>query len=176
MLQSLRSPRVWMSAFLALGLFASVYLLVVYVTGGPIACGPTHGCDVVRASRWAYIGPIPQPLLGVLFYAGMLGLLVTRSVLSASTRTHLWLQRLTLLGAIVGMAESVALFLIQWLEIGAFCAWCLVSGAAATGTFVLAWLDRAALTDGQHSADLEGYAVVLGMLALIGTPLLLVLL
>lgn len=176
MLQSLRSPRVWMSAFLALGLFASVYLLVVYVTGGPIACGPTHGCDVVRASRWAYIGPIPQPLLGVLFYAGMLGLLVTRSVLSTSTRTHLWLQRLTLLGAIVGMAESVVLFLIQWLEIGAFCAWCLVSGAAATGTFVLAWLDRAALTDGQRSADLEGYAVVLGTLALIGTPLLLVLL
>ncbi len=168
--QTLRSPRVWMAFFLAMGLFASAYLLYVYVTGGPIACGPAHGCDVVRASRWAYVGPIPQPLLGVLFYSGMLGILIARSVLDGSTNASSWLWRLTRVGAVVGFIESVALFLIQWLEIGAFCTWCLVSGVAATMVFLLAWADRGSQGGEAQLADLRGYACVMGLLAVLGVP------
>lgn len=169
MSRSLRSPRIWMSAFLAMGLFASGYLLYVYVTGGPIACGAAHGCDLVRASRWAYLGPIPQPLLGVLFYTGMLAILVARTLVSTAA-SALWLKRLTFLGACVGFIESVILFLIQWQEIGAFCTWCLVSGVAASGAFALAWVDSASASDEQRLADLRGYACVLGALALLGIP------
>ncbi len=107
------------------GLFASAYLLVTYVNGGPIACATTTGCELVRASRWAYIYGIPRPVLGVLFYAGLFGLLVLRVTLSWRPR---FLYRLTMLAAIVGVIESAYLFLIQWLSIGAFCTWCLISG------------------------------------------------
>lgn len=153
-----------------LGVFASGYLFYVYMTGGPIACGPAHGCDIVRASRWAYLGPIPQPLLGVVFYMGMLGLLIVRSILDASHQANHWLKRLTFLGACIGFIESIALFLIQWLEIGAFCTWCLVSGMTSTGIFILAWLDSPLQTPEQKLADLRGYALVMGVLVVLGIP------
>lgn len=159
-----------MGFFLALGLFASAYLLYVYVTGGPIACGPAHGCDLVRASSWAYIGPIPQPLLGVLFYTGMLGILIARAVLEGSTNASSWLWRLTKIGALVGFVESVILFLIQWFVIGAFCTWCLVSGVAATMVCVLVWFDRGSQTGEAQLADLRGYALVIGLLVVLGIP------
>lgn len=170
MIKTLHSPRFWMSMLSGLGLFASGYLLYVYVTGGPIACGPAHGCDIVRASRWAYLGPIPQPLLGVVFYAGMLGLLIVRSILDSSQRVALLLKRLTFVGACIGFIESAVLFLIQWVEIGAFCTWCLVSGATSTGIFILAWLDSPTQTGEQKLAELRGYALVMGLLVVLGIP------
>ncbi len=117
------------------GLFASAYLLVAYVSGGPIACGTVAGCEVVRASRWAYVYGIPRPVMGVVFYAGLFALLVARVTLSWRPRM---LYRLTMLAAIVGIVESAYLFLIQWLAIEAFCTWCLVSGAMALVIAILA--------------------------------------
>ena len=68
--------RVTMVVALFVGLFASAYLLYTYVTGGPIACALVSGCEIVRASKWAYTWGIPRPLLGILFYAGLFALLV----------------------------------------------------------------------------------------------------
>ena len=50
-----------------LGAFASAYLLVDYVFGSGI-CLTGSGCDVVRASAFAYPLGIPMPLLGLGFY------------------------------------------------------------------------------------------------------------
>ena len=111
------------------GLFASVYLFVVYTNNAPIVCGTGHGCDVVRASQWAYVfGVIPRPLLGVIFYTGVMVLLVVRTALPS------WLPKplywLTMAAAGVGIVESAHLFYIQVALIQAFCNWCLVSTAA----------------------------------------------
>jgi uncharacterized membrane protein len=121
------------------GLFASAYLFYVYVTGGPIACAIVSGCDVIRSSKWSTSFGLPRPFFGLLFYGVMFQLLVVRSALSIR-RKELYLATLVL--SVIGFIESIFLFLVQWLDVKAFCVWCLVSGAAATVIFLAALADR----------------------------------
>ena len=58
-----------------LGAFASAYLLVDYVFGSGI-CLTGSGCDVVRASAFAYPLGIPMPLFGLAFYLAAVALLL----------------------------------------------------------------------------------------------------
>jgi uncharacterized membrane protein len=122
-----------------IGLFASGYLLYTYLSGVPIACGAGGGCDVVRLSKWAWTFGLPRPLLGVAFYLGVFGILIARA---ATAWQAGWLHRLTLAAAALGFVESAFLFLIQWLDIQAFCIWCLLSALAATVIALVAWFDR----------------------------------
>jgi len=122
-----------MSVAALVGLAASSYLLYVYVTGGPILCGMGgyHGCDIVRASPWAYIGPIPRPALGVLFYSAFIALIIfslTTKKYSKHARTGL------ILLAAIGALESLYLVGVQIFAIHAYCIWCLTS---AGSSFVL---------------------------------------
>lgn len=123
------AARFTMAVASLVGLFASAYLLYTYVSGAPIACGPAAGCEVVRLSKWAWTFGVPRPLLGIVFYMGLFGLLVVRVVTEWKER---WLYRLTMIAAAIGFIESAFLFLIQWLDIQAFCIWCIVSAVAAT--------------------------------------------
>ena len=125
-----------------IGLFASIYLLITYTSGKPIVCGTSHGCDVVRASEWAYLGPIPRPALGVVFYLGFIGLLIYRLAFAKSALQKILLE-LTWLGACIGFVESAWLFYLQAAVIKAFCTWCLTSGATATVLFLLSFFDSA---------------------------------
>lgn len=129
---------VWASL---IGLFISTYLLITYVSGAPIVCGTTHGCEIVRASKWAYTMGLPRPLLGVVFYVGLIGLLALRTVYPAFQSR--WMYRLTMLAAAIGFFESAFLTFVQWLDIKAFCIWCVSSAVAATIIFITSWLDRA---------------------------------
>jgi protein-disulfide isomerase/uncharacterized membrane protein len=131
--------RLLMATASLVGLFASAYLFYTYVSGAPIACGAGAGCEIVRASKWAYSFGVPRPLLGLVFYAGVFGLLVAR--VATVWRPRL-LYRLTMFVAAIGFIESAFLFLIQWLDIRAFCIWCLVSAAMATVLVLLAFFDR----------------------------------
>ena len=121
------------------GLFASTYLFYTYISGAPIACGSGSGCDIVRLSKWAWTFGIPRPLLGIAFYVGLFGLLVVRVCTDWQAR---WLYRLTMLAALVGFVESGFLFLVQWIDIRAFCVWCLTSAVAATVIALFAPFDR----------------------------------
>lgn len=121
------------------GLFASMYLLYTYVSGAPITCGSSGGCEIVRLSKWAYTFGIPRPLLGVIFYVGVFGLLVARSATEWQAR---WMYRLTMLAAAVGFIESGFLFFVQWLDIKAFCLWCLLSACASIVIASVAWFDE----------------------------------
>src|SRR5580765_6756210 len=61
----------WRSAALLaaiVGAAASAYLLVEYVTGQPGVCLTGSGCDLVRASAYAYPLGVPMPLIGLAFY------------------------------------------------------------------------------------------------------------
>lgn len=137
---SASTARFGMAMAALVGLFASCYLLYTYVNGGPIACGIVHGCEVVRASKWAKtVFGLPRPLLGVLFYTVLYGLLVFRS---ATNRHAKWLYRLTLLFAAVGFFESGVLFIIQWIDLKAFCMWCLMSGLSSLFVAIFAFFDQ----------------------------------
>lgn len=123
-----------------LGLFASSYLLYAYVAQRPIVCGASGGCELVRLSKWAYVfGTVPRPLLGVLFYGAVLLVLLARVALR-SRSVALWRVMQALVA--VGVVESIALFFIQWREIGAFCLWCLLSAAASVELALNALFDR----------------------------------
>jgi protein-disulfide isomerase/uncharacterized membrane protein len=123
-----------------IGLFASIYLLIVYVTGGPIVCGTQEGCEIVRASKWAYTFGLPRPLLGVVFYLGVIGLLAYRAIYPHHHPR--WLYRLTVLAGFIGFIESAFLTFVQWLDIKAFCMWCLTSAVMATIIFIAVWFDQ----------------------------------
>ncbi len=150
------------SAFL--GLFASSYLLYAYVAHRPVVCGASSGCEIVRLSEWAYVfGTIPRPLLGVLFYAAILLLLLVR-VAWGSRRRGLW--RLMQILIVVGVVESVILFFVQWRELGAFCLWCLLSAVASLELGIVALFDRPVSDDAEvRSLELRG---LLGLMAVFG--------
>ncbi len=121
------------------GLFASSYLLITYVSGKPIVCGTESGCELVRASPQAKtVFGLPRPLLGVLFYLAVIATLVARTYMRRASRW--WTQGLLAMTGI-GFLESAWLFLVQTYQIHAYCTWCLTSGAVATVLFVLAFFE-----------------------------------
>lgn len=119
------------------GLGISSYLLVNYLAGTAVACGLGSGCDVVRLSTYSWVwGIIPRPLLGIVFYIGMIVLAMIR--ISWDSHDKYYLDELILLGTLVGVFESAWLFYVQAEIIGAFCLWCLGSGVATVAMFLLA--------------------------------------
>lgn len=109
-----------------LGAFASAYLLVDYVFGSGI-CLTGSGCDVVRASVFAYPLGIPMPLFGLAFYLAAVMLLLRASAPVAGVSGALiaagW--------AIAGLAVMSFLTVIEVFVIGALCSWCLLSAVAS---------------------------------------------
>jgi uncharacterized membrane protein len=164
------SPRI-LSRLLALdaafvGLFASSYLLYAYVANRPVVCGASSGCEIVRLSKWAYVfGSVPRPFLGVLFYGAIILLLMLRVALR-SRATLLW--RVMQLFVLVGVIESVALFFIQWKEIGAFCLWCLLSASASVALALTALFDRPVEDDSEvRSSELRLLLLSMASLSLL---------
>ena len=161
------------SAFL--GLFASSYLLYAYVANRPVVCGDSSGCEIVRLSKYAYVaGTIPRPLLGVLFYAAII-LLVLFRVALRTRAVALW--RVMQAMIVIGVIESVWLFFIQWQELKAFCLWCLFSTVAAIGLGIAAFLDRPVQDDPAERAQelrlLLVYLAILSTIFLVGLGYLL---
>ncbi|MDH4334461.1 MAG: thioredoxin domain-containing protein [Chloroflexota bacterium] len=111
------------------GAGASAYLLVEYVTGQPGLCLTGSGCDLVRASDFAYPLGIPLPLFGLVFYV-VAAWLVLRTVASP---TLVGVPSMTVLAvaAAAGAAASMLLTGIELFVIRAFCSWCLVQAGAS---------------------------------------------
>ena len=120
-----------------LGLFASIYLLVVYVSGGPIVCGIVSGCDAVRSSVWAYLYGIPRPVFGVIFYLCIIFLMAIRAAWPRWQWVHV--DRAILALAIIGVFESGQLTLVELVDIKAFCMWCLTSAVATVLVLISAF-------------------------------------
>jgi protein-disulfide isomerase len=111
------------------GLGASAYLLVEYTTGQPGICLTGSGCDLVRASAFAYPLGIPLPLIGLVFYTAA-GWVVLRTVDSKELFGVAAVRVLVVL-ATLGALISIVLTGMEAFVIGAFCTWCLVQAAAS---------------------------------------------
>ena len=109
-----------------LGAFASAYLLVDYVFGSGI-CLAGSGCDVVRASAFAYPLGIPTPLFGLAFYLAAAMLLLRAPAPIAGVSGDLVVAG----WAVAGLAVMSFLTLIEVFVIGALCSWCLLSAVAS---------------------------------------------
>ena len=121
------------------GLFISAYLYL-YKLGriGSLACG-TGGCETVQLSPWSRVAGVEVALIGVLGYAGLLGLSL------AALQPGLAGRRLpaTLLAALAGIGVLFTAYLtyLELFVIHAICRWCVASGFVILAIFAVALLD-----------------------------------
>jgi uncharacterized membrane protein len=108
-----------------LGIAVSGYLLYAKLLGSQYVCGIST-CSVVNDSVYSYILGIPVAGLGLIFYLGMLVLVVLKE------------YKLFLIGSIIGLMFSAYFTYIEYFILQAFCQWCLLSAWFTVGLFVLA--------------------------------------
>jgi predicted DsbA family dithiol-disulfide isomerase len=118
-----------------LALAVSAALLVDYIGRTPTFCGAGSGCAAVRGSGYGYVSffdlNLPVPALGLLGFALLLGIALTR-------RLSRWVP----LVAAVGGALGIGLFGLQWLKIGQLCSLCVtvdVLGVIAALWGIVQW-------------------------------------
>lgn len=115
------------------GLAVSGYLTIVHITQGrvPLAC-PSSGtvnCERVVTSAQSTIGPIPVPILGMLWFVLLGALLVAPDSVGSRSLQVAWV-----LG---GLVFVLYLIYAELFLIGAICLWCTVIHAIV---FILALL------------------------------------
>jgi protein-disulfide isomerase len=111
------------------GAAASAYLLVEYVTGQPGVCLTGSGCDLVRASAFAYPLGIPTPLIGLVFYVAAAWMVLR--TLGAPPIAGIAPGRALLALAMVGATAGMILTALEVFVIKAFCTWCLLQAGAS---------------------------------------------
>jgi uncharacterized membrane protein len=128
------------AAFLSLaGLFISAYLYL-YKIGkiGSLACG-AGDCETVQLSRWSQFAGVEVTLIGMLGYAGLLGL--SLAALQPALAARRW--PVTLLATLAGMGVLFTVYLtyLELFVIHALCRWCLASGFIILSVFIAALLE-----------------------------------
>lgn len=116
----------WTIATLAvLGLGVSAYLSYAYLAQVEVSCWEgSAACDAVKASRYAWLGPVPVPLLGLLAYLAILWLSAP-ALLPIALKPQ---APLLLFGlATVGTMFSAYLTYLELFVIYAICSWCVAS-------------------------------------------------
>ncbi len=126
-----------------IGLAIASYLSVVELGGGVPYCGPVHGCEVVAASKYAWIGPLPVAVYGVGLSLILLTLAIwwTRTDKPALLDVHYGLS-------LVGVIFEVYFIVVQVFVIHAVCIWCASYGISLILRFFVAmtiWLRRGRL-------------------------------
>jgi uncharacterized membrane protein len=111
------------------GIGIAGYLTWVHYEGLSPICAIDDGCEKVQSSRYAQVGGVPVPLLGLIGYVAILGSLLARGELA---------RLATAVTAIGGFAFSMYLTALELFEIHAICQWCVGSAIVMTSIAVLA--------------------------------------
>lgn len=124
---------IWSILILALiGFTDAAFLFAKRLSGGPIPCFITTGCDEVSKSPYSVMFGVPLSLWGVLFYLGT-GFL---ALLYADTK-NLFVGKLIPVATTLGFLSSCYFIYVQKFLIGAFCIYCLLSAFVSTILFIL---------------------------------------
>lgn len=122
----------WMIIALALiGFTDSAFLLAKRISGAPIPCFITSGCDTVSKSPYSVLFGVPLSAWGVIFYLGT-GFL---ALLYLDTK-NLLVAKLIPLATTIGFLSSLYFIYVQKFKIGAFCIYCILSAIISTALFV----------------------------------------
>ena len=111
------------------GIGIAGYLTYVHYRGLSPICAINEGCEKVQSSRYAKVGGVPVPLMGLVGYVAILASLFVRGE---------WARLATAGMAIGGFAFSVYLTSLELFEIHAICQWCVGSAIVMTAIAVLA--------------------------------------
>ena len=121
----------WTVIALALiGFTDSAYLLAKRLSGAPIPCFITSGCDTVSKSPYSVLFGVPLSAWGMLFYLGI-GFL---ALLYMDTK-NLLIGKLITVATTLGFFSSAYFIYIQKFKIGAFCIYCILSAVVSTILF-----------------------------------------
>ena len=146
----------WCILISAIGGLAIVsYLTFVDARGGPVACGPSGGCDTVQHSKYSVLfGVLKVGYLGLVGYVGILAAWLMWQFGPQSLKK---LSVLALWGMCVfGVLFSIYLTSLEPFVIGATCMWC-ISSAVLQAVLLLASTPAAqqALSPGDDEDELE---------------------
>jgi len=97
----------------------------------------TVNCDAVNKSSWSSLLGLPVASYGVFYYLGLLGAAVLGTILPVAARGRFFCALTVITG--LGVALSIALFLISKFAIGALCPLCLATYATNGILFLLCW-------------------------------------
>ncbi len=110
------------------GIGIATYLTYVHYAGLKPICAINQGCEKVQSSKYAKVGGVPVPVLGLIGYIGILGTLLVRGELARLATAGL---------AIFGMLFSGYLTFLELFTIHAICQWCVGSAITMTAIAVL---------------------------------------
>lgn len=115
----------------AIGLLDATYLTVKHYRGGIPPC-TIHGCEVVLTSPQSEIAGVPVALLGTLYYATILALMLAYMI---SKKETVVLHAAYITPA--GFIASAYFVYLQLFVINAICLYCMASATTSTILFIL---------------------------------------
>ena len=130
-----RIPNIILWSLVALALVGftdSAFLLAKRVSGAPIPCFITSGCDTVSKSPHSVMFGVPLSAWGVMFYL-VIGFL---ALLYMDTK-NLLVAKLIPISTTLGFLSSAYFIYVQKFKIGAFCIYCILSAIISTLLFAL---------------------------------------
>jgi uncharacterized membrane protein len=145
--------RMVVAALALIGAFVSTYLLLFKLgVLGTLACGADGGCDIVQASRYAYLFGLPVAAWGLAGYLVIFG--VAMAGLQPAFEDRRWVP-----AALLGLTGGAFLFsmylsALSGYVIGAWCQWCLVSASLATVSFLFSLPELRRLRGGRADASI----------------------
>jgi uncharacterized membrane protein len=130
------APPNWILAlflvFSFMGFADSTYLTVKHYSGTPLECSIFHGCEKVTTSPYANLAGIPLALLGMIYYAAIIVLIVAH-LDSRRKSIFVFAARAT----VIGFLASAWFVYLQLYVIRAVCPYCMLSAVVSTLLFVL---------------------------------------
>jgi uncharacterized membrane protein len=133
-----RNRRLVIIVLSVLGLVVAGYLSWSHFSGEPVYCGGANSCELVNSSRFAYLGPVPVALIGLIGYLVILVL-----ILIPPGEDRQWPMLLIFGGALIGTLLQWYLFYIEVAVLRAICYWCVASQTIITLIFLLSFPRRA---------------------------------
>lgn len=135
------------------GIGIASYLTYVHYKGLSPICALNQGCEKVQSSRYAKVGGVPVPVIGLVGYLAIFASLTVRGELA---------RLATAVMAIGGFAFSVYLTSLELFRIHAICQWCVGSAIVMTALAALSTIRvlRAPGEEAWKHAGAETYAPI----------------
>jgi len=116
------------------GMGVAAYLTYSHYVDQPIMCAGMSGCDAVENSEYSTLLDIPVGLLGVLFCAGLLTLVLAR--VAPLPLAEEWALLAAFSMTLAGVAFAAYLTYIELFVVEDICIWC----TSFAGIVTVAWL------------------------------------
>ncbi len=123
-----------LAALAMAGMGVAAYLAYSHYADQTIMCAGLSGCDAVENSEYSTLLGIPVGLLGALFCAGLLALVLAR--VARLPLTEEWAPLAAFSMALTGVAFMAYLTYIELFVVEDICIWC----TSFAGIVTVAWL------------------------------------